>query len=716
MMLVVLVVTAATLFFASRSLYEQQTRILGTQFQANVRSSAEAERVRMAAVQEKCRILARSVRLRAALEEHDDEDLYRNAATELRDLLATRDSLPGDRRASFVRLIGVDGKVISPCDQEVGLTDLPALNERVAELAKETLRASDFQASGFVRVQEARVLSALQHVVLTRLLDWNGDELGILALGFPIADLGTSSQEREFRSGFFIGDDLFINGLSAPDREQLAEKIRERRGLSRAGEFDLELGSGSHLVFLGPREPSSAFRVCIFPMMGFLREAAHLRWKILGFGAGTLLAGFAVSLLLARGLAKPVDKIVAGSVDNARGRRRAEENLAVTNRELEKALEELRATQQQIIQQERLSAIGQMASGIAHDFNNTLTPILGFSELLLERDDMDLAQRRRFLEMLRTSAMDAASVVNRLREFYRPAKTDEKFPVVEIAKIVRQAISLTEPRWKTQAQANGVTIDVRGESKGEPRVCGEEPALRELLTNLIFNAVDAMPSGGRVELRAEVAGGQVILQVKDTGSGMTEETRRRCLEPFYSTKGERGTGLGLSMVYGIVERHRGEIDIATQLGVGTTFTIRLPAANEKAAHEPRAGEIVPFRRGLSVLVVDDDARVCEVVMQYLEGDGHEVVIAHHGRAAVEAVAKRQFDVVFLDRAMPELSGDQAAELIKKTHPELPIILLTGFGALIEVTGSRPQAVDAVVAKPVTLGTIRQTIERLLHAA
>ncbi|HEX8490580.1 MAG TPA: histidine kinase dimerization/phospho-acceptor domain-containing protein, partial [Chthoniobacterales bacterium] len=169
--------------------------------------------------------------------------------------------------------------------------------------------------------------------------------------------------------------------------------------------------------------------------------------------------GFAVSLFLAKGLSKPVEKIVAGSAENLTRRKQAEEDLRASNRELEKALNELKATQQQVIQQERLSAIGQMASGIAHDFNNTLMPILGFADLLLQSDRLldNKVEARRCLEMLRTSAQDAASVVSRLREFYRPAETDEEFPVVDLAKIVQQAVSLTEPKWRNQTQAKGLT-------------------------------------------------------------------------------------------------------------------------------------------------------------------------------------------------------------------------------------------------------------------
>ena len=253
--------------------------------------------------------------------------------------------------------------------------------------------------------------------------------------------------------------------------------------------------------------------------------------------------------------------------------------MRATNTELEKTLSELKTTQQQVIQQERLSAIGQMASGIAHDFNNTLTPILGFSDLLLERPGLldNKVETRRFLQLLRTSAQDAANVVNRLREFYRPLDKNEEFPVVDLATLAAQAISLTEPKWRGQAQASGITIHIETNFQPVPAVSGDESAIREVLTNLIFNAVDAMPSGEVITLETVVENNRAVIRVSDTGSGMTEAVRQRCLEPFFS-RGKHGTGLGLSMVYGIVERHRGEIVVESAPGKGTTFVIRLPFA------------------------------------------------------------------------------------------------------------------------------------------
>jgi signal transduction histidine kinase len=510
--------------------------------------------------------------------------------------------------------------------------------------------------------------------------------------------------------------------LSGLDRASIIEHVSTAALGKMAGHVRLNLETGPHLVYYKSLNPETGFsrtyQVCLYPLAVSIREEEALRWKIVAFGLLVLACGFAASLFVAKRLSKPVEQIVAGSVENLTRRQQAETDLLETNRELEKALKELRATQQQVIQQERLSAIGQMASGIAHDFNNTLTPILGFTELLLENDRLlsNKAEARRCLEMLRTSAKDAASVVSRLREFYRPAGTDEEFPVVDLAKIVQQAVSLTEPKWRSQTQAKGITLEMALEMKAAPFVAGEESALREVLTNLIFNAVDAMPTDGRITLATSIEGNEAVIQVRDTGTGMSETVRQRCLEPFFSTKGEFGTGLGLSMVYGIVERHRGKLDVKSAVGQGTTFTIRLPLAQRPSTSESNTNGSATAGTSLNVLVVDDEPNVLEVVSSYFRHDGHTVTTAATGRDALEKFRRHTFDLVVLDRVMPEMSGDQTARFIKQLRPDVPVIMLTGFGALIEVTGSQPQPIDVVLSKPLTIEALRQTISKLLHAA
>ena len=724
MMLVVLAVTTATVYLAEKNRRANQQQVLDAQFQSRVQSFLKIQEAQSEIITEKCLAISHTVRLRAALEERDFDDLYQNALTELEGMLdrpgTSTENAPDVTRASFFRFLDADGLVVSPGQHPVGLIDQPSLDESLSSLGK-MQRPEDDQAVGFIALARGNRPAALRKVVLTPIRDPAGRNLGALVVGFPITHFEDTENDRAIKSGIWLKQQLYIEGLDAADRHLVAEQVRAAAGKETAGRFPIELESGPHLLYYKALDPETrfapAYQVCLYPLAASIREEQALRWKIIAFGFVVLSFGFAASLFVAKGLSKPVEKIVAGSVENLTRRKQAEDDLRASNRELEKALNELKATQQQVIQQERLSAIGQMASGIAHDFNNNLTPILGFAELLLENDKLldNKAETRRCLEMLRTSAKDAASVVSRLREFYRPAETDEEFPVVDLAKIVQQAVSLTEPKWRRQTQAKGLTVEAVVEAKASPFVAGQESALREVLTNLIFNAVDAMPEGGRVSIETAIEGEDAVIRVRDTGTGMTETVRQRCLEPFFSTKGERGTGLGLSMVYGIIERHRGKLEIESAAGQGTTFIIRLPLAENSplvaaAPSGPRSKSV------LNVLIVDDEPRVLEVVSAYLRCDGHSVSTAASGREALEKFQRNQFDLVVLDRVMPEMSGDQTARFIKQVNHDIPVIMLTGFGALIEVTGSQPAPVDVVLNKPVTLDALRQTIEKLLHAA
>jgi signal transduction histidine kinase len=259
-------------------------------------------------------------------------------------------------------------------------------------------------------------------------------------------------------------------------------------------------------------------------------------------------------------------------------RRRAEIQLREANQRLQKALEELPATQKQMIQQERLRALGKLAGGVAHDFNNALIPILGYAEILIERSELldDRAIALNYLRLIRTAARDATTVVGRLREFYRQRDETEIFESVDLLEALTEAISMTQPRWHDEALAQGRHIMVEQEFRPVPMIACHGGEIREVVTNLIFNAVDALPQGGKIVVRAYSREQNAVFEVSDNGVGMTEEVRARCLEPFVTTKGERGTGLGLAVVYGIVQRHHGTIEIESKLGDGSLVRVSLP--------------------------------------------------------------------------------------------------------------------------------------------
>ncbi len=386
---------------------------------------------------------------------------------------------------------------------------------------------------------------------------------------------------------------------------------------------------------------------------------------------------------------------------------------------------ELHRTQRHIIEQERLNAVGKMASGLAHDFNNALVPISGYAEMLLEHPEIlqDAAKSTKYLKLIMTGVEDAASVVSRLREFYRKREEGEAYRPLSLNQMVEQAVALTRPRWRDEALGSGRTILVEADMRPVPRILGSESEMRELLANLIFNAVDAMPEGGLIRIRTGMREAsaseetplaprvpQVFLEVSDTGTGMTDDVRRRCLEPFFSTKGERGTGLGLPMVYGIVKRHRGTMDIESTVGKGTTFIVLLPADTSQAR------EAAPRTQApsgpLHVLVVDDEPIARDVLSEYLMGDGHTVDTAVNGREGFEKFKTGRYALVITDRAMPEVGGDQLAAMVKEVAPDTPVILLTGFGDLMNAAGEKPDGVDMVVKKPIRLATLREVLAKM----
>jgi CheY-like chemotaxis protein len=381
--------------------------------------------------------------------------------------------------------------------------------------------------------------------------------------------------------------------------------------------------------------------------------------------------------------------------------------------QLESTLSELRATQDAVVKQERLSALGMMAGGIAHDFNNALTMMLGYSELLLPWLQAHGSERELgFLRNIVAAAQDSTHIVGRLREFYRPAESNEIREPVALNTIVEQAVALTAPKWKARSQADGIQISVLTELRDVPQISGCPAELREVLTNLIFNAVDAMPYGGAIIIAtAEDEEGRANIAVSDTGTGMTEEQKQRCLEPFFTTKGERGTGLGLSVVYGILQRHEAHLEIVSQPGHGTTFNINFPANAAPAITGPKIMETAATP--LQILVVDDQELISELIAECLKGDGHTTMTAANGREALELFRKTPADLVLTDQSMPGMNGVQLSVAIKELAPQTPVILLTGFGEEMNAAGSAPGGVDLVVGKPVSGSDLRKAIHQVM---
>jgi len=389
---------------------------------------------------------------------------------------------------------------------------------------------------------------------------------------------------------------------------------------------------------------------------------------------------------------------------------------------LQRAYEDLRHTQEAAMQQERLRALGQMASGIAHDINNALSPVSLYTESLLATEK-DLSGRARgYLKTIQRAVEDVAETVARMREFYRHREDQVALVPVDVSELAQQVLELTKARWSDMALRRGVTIRVVPELDAKvPMIMGVASEIREALTNLVFNAVDAMPEGGTLTLRTSLdrtrPRDSVIIEVADTGIGMDDQTRKRCLEPFFTTKGERGTGLGLAMVFGMLQRHRAEIEIDSAPGNGSTMRLIFEAPT---AAVPEAGDgagLPEVPKNLRLLLADDDPVLLKSLRDALEGDGHHIFAANGGRAAIDEfrsafVRGEVYAAVITDLGMPNVDGRNVAAAVKEVSPTTPVILLTGWGERLVAEGDIPPHVDRVLAKPPKLREVHHALVQL----
>ncbi len=365
-----------------------------------------------------------------------------------------------------------------------------------------------------------------------------------------------------------------------------------------------------------------------------------------------------------------------------------------------------------LMQQERLNALSQVARGVVHDLNNALTPISGFSELVLANDwirtNPDMAET--YLRGFHSAVEEASAVVSRLRMLNGRDAEEADGAVVDMALAMEDAVLITEARWRAEARLDGTEITVRLNRSGDLFIHGSQPEFRSILTNLIFNAVDAMPEGGvlTIEGRAPLGSGTVELSVRDTGTGMGPEELRRCTEPFFTTK-RNGTGLGLATTRGLVERYGGSMKIDSSPGIGTIITLQFPAAPGQP--EFQREDLLPPVAPLRVLLVDDEPRVLTMLTAMLSADGHHVEAADNGELAVEKFASSPgaFDVVITDGSMPGLNGYELASVIKQRDARTWVVLISGFNLVKE--SDRPREIDAVLSKPVGIGALRAVLQQ-----
>jgi signal transduction histidine kinase/CheY-like chemotaxis protein len=363
---------------------------------------------------------------------------------------------------------------------------------------------------------------------------------------------------------------------------------------------------------------------------------------------------------------------------------------------------------ERLVQGETLRALGELAGGAAHHLNNLLTIVVGRTQLLHRTVKDERVQRP--LATIERAAKDGAEVVRRLQQFAGMRRTAQSRPV-DLNEIVTEVIELTRDRWQDAARAAGLEIIVEPRLGGLPMLDGDEPALRELLTNLVMNAVDAMPAGGRITIETRQERGHALLSVTDTGSGMSDEVRLRAHEPFFTTKGVKSTGLGLSVSYGIARQHGGEVTIRSQEGRGTTIVVQLPLPAVGEAEPPPPP--VPTRRPLRILLVDDEPDVRLALAEMLASEMHTVTPASSGDEALRRLdSDGSIELVLTDLVMPVMNGWEIAAAVKARRPALPVGVITGWGDLPETVAGPRASVDFVIAKPINLDELADAVARL----
>jgi len=368
--------------------------------------------------------------------------------------------------------------------------------------------------------------------------------------------------------------------------------------------------------------------------------------------------------------------------------------------DLKKTLQELKQAQDQIIQTEKLKALGEMASGVAHDFNNVLAVILGNIQLLIHQlDYLRPEDIREQLKIIERSAKDGAETVRRIQEF-TGKRRDKEFITLSINDIIKEVVVITQPRWKDQAQKKGIQIQLLTQLNDIPLILGNPSELREVLTNIIFNAVDAMPQGGTITISSQPQTEDwVEIRISDTGIGMTEEVKRRVFDPFFTTKGVTNSGLGMSVSYGIIKRHGGDILIESEPGKGTTFIIHLPTGYGEEIEKSEEATLQETLTSARILVIDDEASVRDILSRMLKIKGHHVVTASDGEEGIEIFKKGNFDLVFTDLGMPKISGLEVGKAIKNINSNIPIAMITGWGMEVDRERLSENGIDMVISKP-----------------
>jgi PAS domain S-box-containing protein len=377
---------------------------------------------------------------------------------------------------------------------------------------------------------------------------------------------------------------------------------------------------------------------------------------------------------------------------------------------------------QQLLQSEKLRSFGELAGGVAHDFNNVLAAILGRVQLLKmqlkppagkEEKRKSMLEMKRSLEIIERASLDGAETVRRIQEFSRKRTDDKDFTPVDINELIDNALEFTRMRWKNEAESKGIKISIKKELSPLAPILASPSELREVFTNLINNAIDAMSKDGEIRLRSFMDDTIAVISIEDTGSGIPKNTKARIFDPFFTSKGVQSTGLGLSVSYGIINRHHGTISVDSVEGEGTTFTIKFPITKQTGKGEVQEEKIIPLKKKQKkarILVIEDEEDVRELLRDILTDAGHEVEVANNGSEGIEIFKKKNFDLVFTDLGMPVMSGWEVAEKVKSINGKVPVALITGWNVALDRSEMNNSGISLIIHKPFKMEQVLNLVQ------
>ncbi len=373
--------------------------------------------------------------------------------------------------------------------------------------------------------------------------------------------------------------------------------------------------------------------------------------------------------------------------------------------------------EQKLFQIDKLNALGLQSSGVAHEFNNILGIILGYLEIIKGEAEGVSEQVLDALKIIEKAARDGSVIVDKIQQFSRIKKEHEKKEeLIDLIDVVNDALEFTMPRWKTEAQSKGVEYEIvkNNFTSSKYRIRCNPSELREVIINIINNSIDAMPSGGKIEASIKTDENNVIIAISDNGIGIKDDIKDKIFDPFFSTKGVKRSGLGMSLSYSIMARHDGEILVDSCVGKGTTMHLKMPLFDAEIEQYDDEETGIVETHSADILIIEDEDVILDMMKILLESRGHNVFVSQDSSVGIEMYENNLYDIVLCDLAMPKLNGWQVAKFIKeydavRKRTKTPIVLITGYELDADSIDYKKEGVDFILNKPIEFDKLYKII-------